>query len=68
MKAIMKMYEEKGSILPKEGCKAEKQQTKGNRTSKKDISTLLMTEEKVKQEEVAPRNREKRKRPLENGG
>ena len=36
--------------------------------SKKDLSTLLTTEEKVQSKEVTPRNQEKQKRPLETGG
>ena len=61
MKPVMKMYVVKGSIFQKEKSEAEKDQTKENRTSKKDLSTLLKTEEKVQWEEVTPRNREKRK-------
>ena len=43
----MKMYVEKGSILPGVESEAEKNHMKENRTSKKDLSTFLMTEEKV---------------------
>ena len=60
MKNVMKMYLVKVSILPEEENEAEKDQTKETRTSKKDLSTLLTTEEKVQWEEVAPRNQEKR--------
>ena len=62
MKAIMKMYVVNGSILPKEEGEEEKDQMKEKRTSKRSLATLLPTEE------VAPRNWEKRKRPLENKG
>ena len=65
MKCVMEMFVVKGSILPKES-EAEKDQMKENRTSNKAKSTLLITEEKVQQEEIALRNQEKRKRPLEN--
>ena len=47
MKDAMKMYVMKGSILPKEESEVEKDQMKENWTSKKDLSTLLKTEEKV---------------------
>ena len=60
------MYVEKGLILSKEESEAEKNQTKENWTIKKNLLTFLTTEEKVQFEEVAPRNEEKRKRPLEN--
>ena len=56
----MKIYVEKGSILPGEESQAN------NRTSKKDLLTYLTTEEKVQWEEVAPRNQGKRKGPPEN--
>ena len=64
----MKMYVGKGSILSEEETEAQKYQKKENRENKKDLSTLLFTEEKVQWEEVAPRNQEKQKRPLENMG
>ena len=64
----MKMHVEKGSILPEEESEAEKNQTKEIRSSKKDLSTLLMTEEKVQWEDVTPRNQEKWKITLENMG
>ena len=57
----MKRYVEKGSMLPKEASEAKKDQT-----SKKVLAKLLMTEERAQREEVAPRNREKGKRPVEN--
>ena len=56
MKTVMKMYVEKGPIFPGEESQAENRQTKGNRTSKKDLSTFLTIEERVQREEVAPRN------------
>ena len=62
------MYVKRGSIFPKEESEAGKNQSKENRTSKKELSTLLMTEEKVQWWEVALRNQEKRKRPLERQG
>ena len=65
MKTVMKMYVEKGSILPGEERQAENNQTKWNRTSKKDLPTYLTTKEKVQWEEVAPRNHGKRKGPPE---
>ena len=68
MKSIMKMHVVKGSIFPKEESEEEKDQTKENRTSEKDISTLLTIEEKVQRKEASPRNREKRKRSLKNWG
>ena len=40
MKTVMKMYVEKGSILPGEESEAENNQAKENRTSKKDLPTL----------------------------
>ena len=58
----MKRYVKNGSTLPKEENEAEKDQMKENRTSEKGLAGLLMTEEKVQREEVAPRNWEKRKR------
>ena len=61
----MKMCVVKGSILLKEESEAEKAQKKEGRTSKKVIGALLTTE-KTQRGEVAPRNQEKRKRPLEN--
>ena len=66
MKTVTKMYVEKGSILPGEESEAENNQTKDNRTSKKDLSTYLTTEEKVQWEEVAPRNQGRRNGPPEN--
>ena len=60
MKTVIKMYVEKVWILPGEESEAEKNQTKENRTSKKNLSTFLMTEEKV-----PPRNQGKRKGPPE---
>ena len=45
MKTVMKMYVEKGSILPREEKEAENNQAKENRKSKKDLSTYLTTEE-----------------------
>ena len=54
MKTVMKMYVEKGPILPGEETQAENNQTK-------DLPTYLATEE-----EVPPRNQGKRKRPPEN--
>ena len=65
MKTIMKMYVEKESILPGEESQAENNQTKENRTSKKDLPAYLTTE-KVQWEEVASRNQGKWKGPLEN--
>ena len=62
------MYVEKGLTLPGKESEVENNQTKENMTSKKDLSTLLTTEEKVQWEEAAPKNREKRKRRLENRG
>ena len=59
------MYAEKGSILPGEENQVEKNQTKENRTSKKDLPTYLTTEEKVQWEEVTPRNQGRRKEPSE---
>ena len=61
MKTVMKMYVEKGPILPGEESQAE-----NNQTSKKDLPTYLTTEEKAQWEEVAPRNQGKRKGPPEN--
>ena len=66
MKSIMKMYVENGLILPGEESKAEKNQTKENRTSKKDLLTFLTTGEKAQWKEIAPKNQGKRKEPLEN--
>ena len=60
MKTVMKMYVEKGSIFPGEESEVEKNQTKENRTSKKDLSIYLTTEEKAQWEKVAPRNQGKR--------
>ena len=68
MKAVMKIYVLKRSIHPKKESEEEKDQTKDNRTSKKDLATLLTTEEKMQWEEVTPRNQEKRERPLGNRG
>ena len=62
----MKMYVEKGSILPGEESEEENNETKENWTSKKDLPTYLTTEEKVQWEEVAPRSQGKRKGPPEN--
>ena len=56
MKTVMKMYVEKGSVLP-----GEESQTENNQTSKKDLPTYPTTEENVQWEEVAPRNQGKRK-------
>ena len=64
MKPVIKMYVEKGSILPGEESQAENKQTKENRTSKKDLPTCLTTGEEQQWEEVTPKNQEKRKRPL----
>ena len=66
MKTVMKMYVEKESILPGEENEAENNQTKENRTSKKDLLTYLTTEERVQREEVAHRNQGKRKGLPEN--
>ena len=44
----------------------EKDQTKENRTSKKGLVVLLMRKERPQRKDVAPRNRGKRKRHLEN--
>ena len=46
----------KGWILLKEENEVEKDQTKENRASKKDLSVLRTTEVKVQREEVTPRN------------
>ena len=43
----MKMYLEKGLILPGEGSEGESNQTKENWTNKKDLPTYLTTEEKA---------------------
>ena len=66
MKTVRKMYAEEGSILPEEGTQAENNQTKENRTSKKDLPIYLTTEEKALWEKDATRNQGKRKRPPEN--
>ena len=66
MKPVMKMYVEKGPILPGEESQAENNQTKENRTSKKDLPTYPTTEEKAQWEEVAPRNHGKQKGPPDN--
>ena len=60
------MYVEKGPILPGEESEVKKNQTKENRTSKKDLSTYLTTGEKAQWEGVAPGNQEKWKGPPEN--
>ena len=61
MKTVIKMYVEKGSILP-----GEESQVENNQMSKKDLPTHLTTEEKAQWEEVAPRNQGKWKGPPEN--
>ena len=58
MKTVMKMYVEKGPILPGEETQAENNQTKENRTSKKDLPTYLTTEEKAKQKRPPEKNTE----------
>ena len=68
MKAVMKIYVVKGSFFLEEESEAEKDHSKEGRTSKKDLSTLLMTEEKLQWEEVTFSNMEKPKRPPENRG
>ena len=68
MKAVMKIYVVKGSFFLEEESEAEKDHTKEGRTSKKDLSTLLMTEEKLQWEEVTFSNMEKPKRPLRTEG
>ena len=60
----MKMYVKRGSIFPKEESEAEKNQTKENRTSKKDLPAYLTTQEMAQWEEVTPRIQERRKGPL----
>ena len=45
---------------------SENNQTNENRTSKKDLPTYMMTEEKVQWEEVVSRNQGKRKGLLYN--
>ena len=50
MKTAMKMYVEKGSILPGEESEAENNQAKENRTNKKDLPTYLTTEKKLQWE------------------
>ena len=54
----MKVYVEKRSILLEEESEVEKNQTKEYQMSKKDVSTLLTTEE-----EVNPRNRRNGRNP-----
>ena len=58
----MEMYIEE-LIFPSEESKEEKNQTKENWMSKKNLSTFLMTEEKVQWEEVTLRHQGKRKTP-----
>ena len=60
------MYVEKGSILPGKENEAEKNQTKENRTNKKDLPTYLTRGEKAQWEDVAPRNQGRRKGHPEN--
>ena len=60
----MKMYVEKGSILPGEESEAEKNQTKENRTSKKDISTYLTTGRKLSRRRSLPETRGDGRDPL----
>ena len=64
----MKRYGVGESIPQEEGSESEKDQMKENRTSKKGIATSLMTKGDAQREEVAPRDREKPKRLLENRG
>ena len=52
MKAAMKIYVVKGSILPGEESEAEKDQTKESRASKEDLSALLTTGEKGETKET----------------
>ena len=59
MKPVMKIYAEKGLILPGEESQAENKQTKENWTSKKGQPTHPATEKKAQWEEVAPRNQGK---------
>ena len=66
MKTVMKMYIVKGSIVPGEESEVEKNETKENHTTKKDLSTYLTTGEKAQWGEVAPRNQGRRKGPPEN--
>ena len=66
MKTVMKIYVEKGPILPGEENQVENNQMKENRTSKKGLPTYPTTEEKAQWEEVAPKNQEKQKGPPEN--
>ena len=66
MKTVMKMYLEKGPILPGMEYEVENNQTKENRTSKKDLPTYLTTKETVQWEKAAPRNQGKRKGLPEN--
>ena len=52
MEAVMKMYVEKEQLLSGEESQAENNQTKVNRTNKKDLPTYLTTKEKAKTEEA----------------
>ena len=66
MKPVMKMYVEKGPILPGEESQAENNQMRENRTSKNGQSTYMTIEEKVQWEEVASKNQGKQEGPPEN--
>ena len=55
MKPVMKMYVEKGPILPGKESQAENNQTRENRTSKNGQPTYPTAEEKAQWEEVAPK-------------
>ena len=66
MKTVVKMYVEKGSILPGKEGEVENNQMKESRTNKQDLPTYLTTEEKMQWEEVTPRNQGKRKGLHEN--
>ena len=59
----MKVYVEKRSILLEEESEVEKNQTKEYQMSKKDVLTLLTTEEEVNPRNIKERN-EDRKRQL----
>ena len=62
----MNRYVVKESILPVEESEAEKNRTKKNRTSTKDLATLLMMMKRTQREKVVTRNREEQKRHLQN--